>query len=162
MARLLHYSPRPFVGPVKTRAPELSVDSKPKGLWLSVEGRDDWQKWCEGEQFLLDDLRCVSEIVLRRAAKIIRLTTAVDIDAFHAAYSTSLFPDRPDLCAGMAIDWPRVAERYDGIIIAPYQWGRRLDGITRWYYGWDCASGCIWRGRAVADVRPVNLRAEAA
>lgn len=154
--RLLHYSAQPFAGPVKTRAGELSIDSKPRGLWVSVEGRDDWPTWCRGEEFELADLRCVSEIVLHRNAKLIRLTTAVDIDAFHAAYSATLYPDRPNVCIGMAIDWPRVAARYDGIIIAPYQWGRRLDHATRWYYGWDCASGCIWRARAVADVRPLG------
>ena len=55
----------------------------------------------------------------------------------------------------MFIDWPKVAERYDGIIIAPYQWSRRLDG-PMWYYGWDCASGCVWRARAVLELKSME------
>ena len=23
-----------------------------------------------------------------------------------------------------------------------------------WYYGWDCASGCIWDPAAVAEIKP--------
>lgn len=49
------------------------------------------------------------------------------------------------------INWPMVADRYQGIVIAPYLWSRRMDGGL-WYYGWDCASGCIWDAAAVASV----------
>jgi hypothetical protein len=64
--------------------------------------------------------------------------------AFDAEYR---FP-HPDLGRMSYIDWPRVAERFDGVIIAPYQWKHRLE--LMWYYGWDCASGCIWNARAVS------------
>lgn len=33
------------------------------------------------------------------------------------------------------IDWPQVAQHYDGIIIAPYCWEMRLDREAGWYYG---------------------------
>lgn len=36
----------------------------------------------------------------------------------------------------------RVAELFE---IAPYQWERRLAREFMWYYGWDLASGVIWR-----------------
>ena len=32
---------------------------------------------------------------------------------------------------------------------------RRLDMETRWYYGWDCASGCVWDASAVQSVEPL-------
>ena len=50
------------------------------------------------------------------------------------------------------IDWPAVATDYPGLIIAPYQWSCRMSEFTRWYYGWDCASGCIWNADAIARV----------
>jgi hypothetical protein len=49
-----------------------------------------------------------------------------------------------------SIDWNKVAEEYQGIIIAPYRWEHRLDMM--WYYGWDCASGCIWDSKAIERV----------
>ena len=43
------------------------------------------------------------------------------------------------------LDFLKVMDEYDGIIIAPYQYSCRLmNSSTAWYYGWDCASGCIW------------------
>jgi len=51
----------------------------------------------------------------------------------------------------MRIDWEAVAKRYTGIEIEPYNWERRNSGPNNnysmsmlWYYGWDCASGCVW------------------
>jgi hypothetical protein len=56
------------------------------------------------------------------------------------------------------IDWYRVAEQYDGIIITPYIYERRLTEYTTWYYSWDCASGCIWNGKAIANITSKKLR----
>lgn len=39
------------------------------------------------------------------------------------------------------IRWPLVASLYDGILIPRYLWSIRF---RNWYYGWDCASGCVW------------------
>jgi hypothetical protein len=62
------------------------------------------------------------------------------------------------------IDWPKVSERYDGVVIAPYVWSLRMgdyemiegrmrktpdSAISDWYYPWDCASGCIWKASAI-------------
>lgn len=52
------------------------------------------------------------------------------------------------------LDWAAIGKLYDGIIIAPYLWERRLNGGAMWYYGWDCASGCIWNPRAISEVNP--------
>jgi hypothetical protein len=50
------------------------------------------------------------------------------------------------------IDWSKVAAKHQGIIIAPYCYARRLTYHTAWYYGWDCASGCIWDLKAIQSV----------
>jgi hypothetical protein len=31
-------------------------------------------------------------------------------------------------------------------------WECRLDPAAAWYYGWDCASGCVWNLEVIADV----------
>ena len=54
------------------------------------------------------------------------------------------------------IDWAEVASKYDGIIISPYQWSLRLDMEMMWYYGWDCASGCIWNISAIKELKEVQ------
>ena len=58
----------------------------------------------------------------------------------------------PEYFGKLAIRWQDVALDYQGILIAPYQWSLRLDKDFRWYYMWDCASGCIWDLSAIASL----------
>lgn len=153
--RLLHYSRTPFTGPARSRVRELRTNMKPHGLWLSVAGEDDWKTWCEGENFALDCLACVSEIELHPRAKILRIADAAGIDALTQDYGRELLPGTALAYKGV-IDWRALAQHYDGIIIAPYVWSRRLDMDATWYCGWDCASGCIWRPRAIAEIRMIE------
>lgn len=120
---------------------------KPKGLWLSVDGPYDWLEWCRGEQFGHYDLR--QEVTLRSNAivypghpherGVLHMDRAAHLSAFTKYYRGRMYTG--DL--GCWIDWQKVAQDYDGVIIAPYQWSSRMDLI--WYYPWDCASGVIWR-----------------
>lgn len=127
---------------------QASGDYKPNGFWVSVLGERDWPSWCMDEGFALDSLGAEHEVVLSESANI-RLIESVDgLDEFFEAYRTALYPG--DERRG-AINWAMVAEDYDGILITPYQYGRRLNAM--WYYGWDCASGCIWNLDAIESVR---------
>ena len=115
---------------------------KPHGLWLSVQGEDDWKSWCEAEQFNLESFKHTYQIILHDNADILHISTLKEIDAFSKHYAKPI--------AGINlpyvyIDWVEVAKDYDGIIIAPYLHKRRYTDHTFWYWGWDCASGCIWR-----------------
>ena len=144
--RLLHYSKVPLV--LRPVDPSIAPNGKPVGLWVSVEGEDDWKSWCKSEDFSIDSLVCASEIVLASEANILTLTNAFDIDLFTEQYGKSCeWSSRR-----RSIDWLKVAEEYQGIIIAPYVWERRLSDHTFWYYGWDCASGCIWDIKAIQSV----------
>ncbi len=87
------------------------------------------------------------DVALAVDANVLILHNATDIDAFGDDYG-----ERGEWHRGCCIRWPDVAARYDGMIIAPYVWSRRLDGDARWYYGWDCASGCIWNTSAIKSV----------
>lgn len=78
---------------------------------------------------------------------VLKLSSVAMLDAFDRKYRSN---ERSGEFAGFTfhdydIDWPRLATEYDGIEIAPYLWERRLSEECRWYYSWDCASGCLWR-----------------
>ncbi len=147
MNRLIHYSSAPItvLRPVDFK---VHPNGKPKGLWLSVEGEDDWKSWCEAEDFRLENLAVEHEVILKPDANILKLSTSWDIDDFTERYgeSTKWSVERKD------INWMRVADEYQGIIIAPYVWSRRMAEHTFWYYGWDCASGCVWDTEAVNQI----------
>lgn len=147
--RLLHYRSEPLeFEPARTYVHRESwAYGKPDGLWVSVEGQDDWPAWCRGEEFRLDSLRHVYEVNLDPAAKIIRLTSPAELEDFHRIYA------HPGKRWG--IEWARVvADGWAGIVIAPYQWSCRY-GMD-WYYGWDCAAGCIWDLTAIRTIAPVE------
>lgn len=125
---------------------------KPKGLWLSVENtslqegkRDSWYDWCQAESFGIGPLR--HRVKLNPDANVLWLTDPGDIDRF-----TMKWTDDGHGRFYRGVRWGDVAKHYAGIIIAPYQWSRRMTDHTFWYYGWDCASGCIWNKDAIESI----------
>ena len=96
-------------------------------------------------------MTCCTEVVLAPNAAVLTIPTAFDLDLFTEEYI-----ERGEARYLSRIRWDRVAERYQGIVIAPYHWSRRMADHTFWYYGWDCASGCIWDAAAVAELRPAT------
>lgn len=162
-SKLYHYSPeiltelrQDFHNLHRERAP---VISKPHGFWISVEDYEEdqnWRTWCEGEEFRLESLR-YKHLIKIKESRILFLKNREELETFSHKYSGNdrlglnqyqrRFNDKPYICW---IDWETVTEEYDGIIIAPYQWDcRMMNSITAWYYGWDCASGCIWNMDAI-------------
>ena len=123
---------------------------KPKGLWVSDEDDYGWAEWCAGNQFGDDRLVVAHEVLLADDARLLTLTSAEEIDAFTDRYG------RPRDAGYYWADWPAVAESYQGILITPYIYQRRMTNHTSWYYPWDCASGCIWDPVAIADIRVVE------
>lgn len=144
---LLHFSVKPLTA-VRDTTQDETPGPKPSGLWVSVGTA--WPEWCLAEEFGVDRLVSVNRIVLAPNANILRLASPRDLDDFTGAYST----DARDSVSRYSIAWDRVAARYDGILIAPYVWERRM--ALLWYYGWDCASGCLWNARAVSSIETVD------
>lgn len=148
---LLHYSRFPLTHDalfVKDQI-EPGAYRKPCGLWVSVEGEDDWASWCKSESFGIG--RLIHRITLAPDANILLCSDKLDLYVFTERYVEECGRYRY-----RGINWRRVAAEYDGIIIAPYQWECRLNDYTEWYYGWDCASGCVWEPRAVVGVEFVG------
>lgn len=157
----LHYSAKPITRDALVsrdqEAPhELSSFSKPRGFWITDDSEHCWASWCRVQSFNLFSLERVHEVELDES-RILFARDALDLDAFTERYGC-LARSYPAIGSGPAIDWNRVASEFAGIIITPYVWSRRME--LNWYYGWDCASGCIWDVSAVLGVREVEVFAK--
>ncbi len=143
---LSHFTSRPGLTPHDVA--QTKAGYKPAGLWVSVDGPDDWPAWCEREEFRDLTRQHEHRVTLASDARVLHLATVDDLRAF-----TRRFPDEYFGLLGF-IDWAAVAAEYQGIVIAPYQWLARFE--LGFYYGWDCASGCIWDPAAIASVELIR------
>jgi hypothetical protein len=133
--------------------------AKPSGFWITDDSEECWRSWCVGEQFNLECLTHRHEVILDER-NILILRSALQLDIFTKEFETFQVwgPDEePRKYRDRCIDWGRVAEWYDGLIVTPYQWSRRMADGFSWYYGWDCASGCIWKAAAILEVRLIEI-----
>ena len=144
---LSHYSDK-HVRKVYSTASQLSdLVMKPKGFWVSVDGQDDWKSWCQAEEFHLHRLTYRHKVYLTPEARTRVLTLEDEQEVLSFSNEFSLAPSRYNM------DWAEIAKRWAGVIIAPYMWELRRDTRTTWYYGWDCASGCIWDASVIRDIK---------
>ncbi len=136
---LSHFSRTPIERVVMTDPPGPGFEwaGKPTGLWVSVDGEDDWPTWCRENEFGCGDFRY--RVHLAESDRVLRLETEAEVLAFSRRYETPSYTEHLPV-----VDWRAVQSDHAAIIIAPYQWGLRLDTDAHWYYGWDCASGCVW------------------
>ena len=120
---------------------------KPQGLWLSDCTDYGWAKWCLAEGFRLDKLlvrtRCVVEV-----GELLVIDNPLKMVSFNNQFGMSLGPSGTTM---QGIDWGAVSSAYKGIVITPYRWEYRLEGDFFWYYGWDCASACVWDTSCITD-----------
>lgn|SRR5882724_321530 len=129
---------------------------KPQGLWVSIDrGGEGWAQWCRKENFRVADLRYRNAITVRNPRALLCLHTPRALDALTEEYGIDdpSFSSSPPSFRNWtrAINWHAVAEKYPGIIIPSYIGRRRLS--LSWYYGWDCASGCIWDASQIIAIK---------
>jgi hypothetical protein len=151
--KLSHFSPEKFIDKVESRKQRSDNDyhsahEKPLGLWVSVDGEYCWDTWCRENDFNRGIYR--HRVILSDTAKILYITTAEELVTFRDTYARH--EPRTRFQRDKYIAWADVAKEYQGIIISPYIWEKRLSEM--WYYGWDCASGCIWSSDAVSKIEP--------
>jgi hypothetical protein len=104
------------------------------------------------EQFCLDHLTCVHDVELVPNANVLILRSAEEIDRFNAEWTEH---GNAGEMFFSYIAWSTLRQKFDGLIVTPYIWDRRLAPNCMWYYGFDCASGCIWHPTAI---RSITLR----
>lgn len=125
-------------------------DHKPAGLWYGIDS--GWVEWCLSEEMdWIHDYWYELEV---DTAGLCVLSTVGEIDDFTTRFGVQSYPGQLPNRHFYHIDWPAVSGKYDGVEISPYQWDCRFS--YSWYYGWDCASGCIWSSRAVRSFKRVE------
>lgn len=118
-----------------------TIGYKPKGIWYGFD--TSWHDWCRQEQLYSWLDGADYEVCIPNHLNILQCSTADDLFSFTREYNTT----RKYNTSG--IDWTKVIKDYDGIEINPYIWSCRSNYNTMWYYGWDCASGCVWNAKEV-------------
>lgn len=144
--RLLHYAHQ-HVAWIEDRRQKSEPYFKPSGFWVSVEGENDWASWCAGDGWDIGEK--IHEVTLRDGARILFIRDAAGIDGLTDSFGVTCRYSH----TVREIDWRAIARKWQGIIIAPYIWERRLHDRVSWYYTWDCASGCIWDANAVKSIK---------
>lgn len=157
---LFHYAEKPIQLEPRLYLPNPDVflqcdeGMKPWGLWISIEDfveDQTWLTWCKAEDFHLQRLKCRHKITLKENANVLYMKTHKELIDFSLKYPANdpmdftrhfKYPEqRPYV---YRINWKKIKKEYDAIFIAPYLWEARHCMCAVWYYGWDCASGCIW------------------
>lgn len=137
---LNHYTAEPFTFDAqRTYQQEPVGNGKPHGLWLSDDsGGNGWKDWCERENW--GSLTHRTQFETNTSGNLILIDDEYSLNVFELLYSRELAPAGSGY-SYRGIDWARVTERFDGIVIAPY---RRIWPASVWYSAWDCDSACIW------------------
>ena len=143
-----HYAGRPItLNP--SRRYTLDRADKPSGLWISPATEDGWRAWREGKECGIPETEYVYRVDLSPDANLL-VVKPHEISRLHQRFPRRrmdkimpFYPydeDHPS--------WETITEQFDGVLIPRYSWDHRLS--VNWYYGWDCASGCIWNLRAIS------------
>lgn len=143
----------------RAQSGHLSRYEKPCGFWITDDTEYCWRSWCVAEGFGMENLTHKHAVDLDES-NILIMRSPYELDAFTREFRVDHWwgPDeQPRKWRDVCIDWRAVSARYAGIIITPYQWQRRMHDSYSWYYGWDCASGCIWRGGAIKGIRLIEI-----
>jgi hypothetical protein len=131
----------------KEQSTEQKHYTRPRGLWVSVVGDNDWRSY-KGH-----DLRekYQYEITLADEAKVLFLSSKEHLSAFTKEYGLKPIGEQR-----IAIDWVKVATEYKGLVIAPYVTEQYENDTLFWVGAWSCASGCIWDKDAISLLKLIR------
>jgi hypothetical protein len=132
----VHMSKKPFE--LEPRTFVQRVTMKPSGFWYGFGS--EWIDWCRSE--MPDWVGKYIYGVDVGKSNVLQITTNLELIQFSREYESKVSDTGYRREAGESIDWQKVASKYDGIEINPYQYEARYE--LMWYYGWDIASGCVW------------------
>jgi hypothetical protein len=92
-------------------------DNNPDGLWLSCGS--NWIKWCmiKSDNYVYNEEFLTSEYIYEieiNDKNILYINNVIDLVTFHMEFSVQI----KDI--GYDINWDKVKEKYDGVIICPH------------------------------------------
>lgn len=132
----IHMSKKPFE--LEQRTFNQKVTMKPFGFWYGFGS--EWIDWTRSEMPEWVGKYIYSVDIGN--TNVLQIKTHMELMMFNREYQSNLSDTGHRRLEGEVIDWKKVADKYDGIEINPYQFEARYQYL--WYYGWDIASGCIW------------------
>jgi hypothetical protein len=117
----------------------------PNGLWLSVTGIHDWERYCRKNNCRLDALRYEFQILVKPRARIIVLHNKNAFESFIGEYGR-----RKDNYFDISIRWKEIIRNYQGIALPRVF--PKLTYMFSWHKTWCCTSACIWDLQAIERV----------
>jgi len=140
--KLLHFTDKDSLDLKMKYSQNFTKDFKPRGLWVSNENDFGWMHWVEAEKFKDVPYKYCFEVILNSKNNVLFLETKNQFLAFQEKH-------RVENMSTFNMDWNSIVKHHQGLVIPKYFWDFRLAEGSMWYYGWDCASGCIWDLKAV-------------
>jgi hypothetical protein len=122
----------------------------PNGLWLSVAGTNDWEKYCLKNSHRLENLQSKYQVTLKPNAKILFLHNEAvfkDFEKEYGYYQEGIEIHGDNYTLNLSIAWERIITDYQGIIVPLAL--PKLYNMGLWYDAWGCTSGCLWDLQAV-------------
>ena len=133
--------------------------NEPSGaLWVSDESaKESWSRFCVEYDYRPAKLVYSHRVQLHENARNLHIGDPRQFDEFENQYGVlnglTVTRTGPIRC----IDWCQVAERYDSVIISPYQpdkAGKAFTDSHNWYTTWEVASGVVLSPNAVKRIMP--------
>jgi hypothetical protein len=161
MMRYIHYSAGLCLGVSSADQYTRMTDhgAKPDGLWFCAGENDGWEAFVkrkigEGDAaFSVEQIRHQTDVRFCATAKVLFVNGVEEFDGFTENYS-QISKETCERTRGLfrrppLIDWPRLAQEFDAIVISPFRLDRLQYPKAKWYRCWDVASGCVWKPEAV-------------
>jgi hypothetical protein len=119
--------------------------NSPNGLWLSIAGIHDWERYCLENNCRLDALKSEFQILLKPQARILILHDKTAFEGFIKEYGRC-----KEKYFDLSIKWEKIISNYQGIAMPRVF--PALMNMFSWYKTWCCTSACIWDLQAVEKV----------
>ena len=115
----IHMSKKPFELEQRTFTQKISM--KPNGFWYGFGS--EWIDWCRSE--MTDWVGKYIYSVDVGNSNILQIKTHMELMMFNREYQSNISDTGYIREEGESIDWKKVASKYDGIEINPYQFEAR-------------------------------------
>jgi len=157
----IHYTREDFdtldLNRIYTQTAESLTSHKPNGLWLSITGINDWEKYCLNNNHNLINLKNEFQVKLKPHAQILILYNNAAYTDFEKNYT--YYPEGAEIHTenstfALSIRWDEIIKDYQGLAlphVMPQSYDRGL-----WYDAWRCTSACIWDLQAVEKVEKLG------